>query len=115
MVGVGDGTFNRAMVCSYRMSIATISLALIVWPQFARQFWSPTVSTLRCRPDTPYWGQREAAEVGGGTVGEGFGCLYSVNTSRMGLWNGCFSIFRVGHTFKSRLYFGLTSVQLQVE
>jgi len=63
--------FKKAMVCSYRMTIATISLALIVWSQITMQFRSPTVSTVRCQPDTPFWGQGEAAEVGGGTVGEG--------------------------------------------
>ena len=78
MVGV---PFNRVMVCSYRMSIVTISLALIVWLQFTMQFWSPTVSTVRCRPDTPFWGQGEAAEVDGGTVGEGIIRLSVVNTS----------------------------------
>jgi len=72
--------FNRAMVRCYRMSIVIISLALIVWPQFAKQFWSPTVSTVTCRPDTPFWGQGEAAEVGGGTVGQGVR-LSVVNTS----------------------------------
>jgi len=67
--------FNRAMICSYRMSIATISLALIVWPQFARQFWSPTASTVRCQPDTPFWGQGRPQRSAVAPLERALGCL----------------------------------------
>ena len=35
VVGVSDGTNERAMVFSYRLSIVTVALSLTIQPQFA--------------------------------------------------------------------------------